>query len=70
MLPIAALLLKLSKHLALLTLLFILGRASGRVDVDPIWIFSAVALASALHLASRTLRIRSVRQMQSGSAAR
>lgn len=70
MLPTAAFLLKLSKHLAFLTSLFILGRASGRVDVDSIWIFGAVALASALHLASRTLSMRSVRRMQSGSAAR
>ncbi|MGH7769692.1 MAG: hypothetical protein ACREQP_19770 [Candidatus Binatia bacterium] len=70
MLPTAALFLKLSKHLALLTILFILGRASGRVDIDPHWIFAAAALASTLHLASRALRMRSVRQMQSGSAPR
>jgi hypothetical protein len=70
MLPTAALLLKLSKHLALLTILSILGRTSGRVDVDPLWIFGAAALATALHLASRALRMRSVRRMQSGSAGR
>jgi arginine exporter protein ArgO len=68
MLPTAALLLKLGKHLAFLATLFILGRASGRVDVDPFWIFGAATLASALHLASRALRMRSVRQLQSGSA--
>lgn len=70
MLPTAAFLLRLSKHLAFLTSFFILGRASGRVDVDPLWIFGAAALASVLHLASRAFRMRSVRQMQSGSATR
>jgi hypothetical protein len=70
MLPTAAFLLKLSKHLALLTSLFILGRTSGRGDVDPLWIFAAAVLASALHLASRALSMRSGRQGQCGKAAR
>jgi hypothetical protein len=48
MLATAALLLKLSKHIAFLTSLLVLGRASHRVDIDPVWIFGAAALASLL----------------------
>jgi hypothetical protein len=68
--PAAAFFLRLGKHLALLTCLLILSRASGRADLDQSWIFTAALFASVAHLASRAFRMRSVRQMQSGSATR
>jgi hypothetical protein len=61
--PAAACLLKLSKHITLLTCLLILSRPSGRADIDQIWIFGAASLASLLHLTGRALRMRSARQI-------
>lgn len=59
----AACLLKLSKHVAWLSCLLILSRPWGHTDIDPILIFGAVSLVPLLHLAGRSLRMSSARQI-------
>lgn len=67
--PIAVFCLKLSKQLAFVTCLLILSRASGRADLDPIWILAVASLSSLLHLASRAVRMRASRRICGGSNA-
>lgn len=50
---------KLAKHLALLTCVLILERASGRAEIGQIWIFGLALIASLLHVGGRALRLRS-----------
>jgi len=54
----SAFLIKLGKHLALLACLLILGRASGRYEVNEIPVFALTVLSALIHLAGRSLRHR------------
>lgn len=54
-----ALLNKLAKHLALLALLVILGRASGRTGISSLTIFFMVIGAAVIHRAARARQLRS-----------
>ncbi len=58
---ISALLAKISKHLALLACLMIVGKASGRFASGEFTVFLVIALASAAHLCGRALAPRSSR---------
>lgn len=61
--PIAVFFLKLSKQLAFVTCLLVLSRASGRAELDPIWILAVASLSSLLHLTSRAVRMRASRRI-------
>ncbi len=52
---ISALLAKVSKHMALLGCLMILGKASGRLEIGEVSIFVLIASASVMHLCGRLL---------------
>lgn len=51
----SALLIKFSKHLALLVCLLILGRASGRYPITELSIFGLTVLAAMVHFCGRSL---------------
>jgi len=55
---VAVFLCKLAKHLALLACLMILGKAAGRLTIEPLAIFFLPVFASAAHLAGRSLSAR------------
>lgn len=52
---VSVLLAKVSKHLALLGCLMVLGKASGRLAIGELTIFLLIAFASAAHLCGRAL---------------
>jgi hypothetical protein len=59
---VAVVLCKLAKHLALLACLVILGKAAGRLTIEPLAIFFLTVFASAAHLAGRSLSARLPKQ--------
>ncbi len=59
----SAVFLKVSKHLALLVCLLILGRASSRIAISPAAIFSFAAAAVLAHMTARGLQFRFLRKI-------
>jgi hypothetical protein len=51
---------KLSKHVALLVLLLVLSRASGRYAISPVAILTLAIAAGLLHLTGRVFQLRLV----------
>jgi hypothetical protein len=56
--PIAAILTKLAKHLALIACLMIVGEASGRLNLGEVAIFLIVVAAVALHSFAKAIERR------------